>query len=120
MARGAVLIGCGFEPTDEDVQDAIQNGYVRNCGTVTTATAPEFFKMNENRAVATYTHVARTNGWDYPDDFTAVKLTSSGGREMWSVYPSSGAPGQDSIPDLLQAKQRAGETRKKWWQFWKK
>jgi|LGOV01.1.fsa_nt_gb hypothetical protein len=108
MAKGAVLIGCGFKPTQADVENAIEAGYIKNCDAVSTTSFD--LEVDEKLAYATYISMSRERGWEDPGGLQAMRLTTRDGRQMWSVYPTGGAHTQSPH-------QRT--TSKKWWQFWK-
>ncbi len=60
MAKGAVLIGCGFKPTQADVRSAMEAGYIKNFDMVTTTWYQ--FEVDKELAYATYVEVGREKG----------------------------------------------------------
>jgi len=104
MTKGAILIGCGCEVTQVDINYAINKGHIKNAEVVTTTGFG--FEVDKDLAYATYVSISREKGWELQGGLQAVQLTTSDGRRMWSVYPSLDT-GIDS------------ESKKKWWQFWK-
>lgn len=127
MAKGAVLIGCGFTPTQADMEYAIKSGHIKNSEKVSLAQGKA--QVSNDEAFAVYVHLARTQGWDFPGDLESFQLVTRDGRKMWSVYPSNNAPASVSTTDLdaiaksaisTFEKENKHKSNKKWWQFWKK
>lgn len=128
MAKGAVLIGFGFTPTDADMEHAIKSGHIKNCDKVSLAQGTA--QVSNDDAFAIYVHLARTQGWDFPGDLESFQLITRDGRKMWSVYPSSSVPAKISTTDLDEIaksaikrfekeNERKSRSSKRWWQFWK-
>ena len=87
MARGAVLIGCGFMPSQEDVRTAVSQGYVENAENLTTYSGDE--AMTQEQATMRYVAAQVSKGWDIPmGGLTANKVTFASGRNMWVVCPA--------------------------------
>ena len=89
MKKGGLLIGCGFTPTQELVQDAINRGVFKNCTTVTTLSSPANVERARKLALAAYIRCQREQGWDDPGELVAVDFTTSQGRKMLAVYPQN-------------------------------
>lgn len=89
MKKGGILIGCGFTPTQELVQDAINRGVLKNCTTVTTINSPTNVLGARRLALAAYMRCQREQGWDDPGQLVAVDFTTSQGQEVLAVYPQN-------------------------------
>ena len=85
MAKGAVLIGCGFMPTETEVYDAVQEGYLKNCDTVATLGFES--QVAPDLILTTYVEIAREQGWVEPIGLQLSRFTTGGVQQMWSVYP---------------------------------
>jgi len=86
MANSAVLIGCGFTPSEADVKGAVQSGYVRNAESVMAVKIPEE-QITSDQAYSIYKTVSRREGWDQPERLQAVEIVAEGQRKVWSVFP---------------------------------
>ena len=87
--RGAILIGCGFMPTQSQVQAAVREGHIRNADTVTVVEKPSMFAGGQE-AYMTYIAAQKKKGWVDPSGLKADELTDvSTGRKMWVVYPTA-------------------------------
>lgn len=127
MAKGAVLIGCGFMPGQADVQLAVTQGHIKNADAVTAYCGPG--DASQEDVVIRYVIAQREKGWEVPlGGVTAERLTLAGGRVMWAAYPAgvdkaSGSPQAVSAQRPKPTPQPAPSstpTSRKWWQFWKK
>jgi len=88
MAKGAVLIGCGFMPSQEDVKMAVSKGCVKNADAITTYSGAQ--DMPQDQAIMRHAMALMSKGWDMPlQGVTAEKLTLGSGRIMWVVYPTA-------------------------------
>lgn len=87
MAGSAVLIGCGFTPTEADVQGAVRSGYVRNAEQVLAVQIPEE-QITSDQAYSIYKTVSRREGWEAPERLQAVEIVAGGPKKVWSVFPA--------------------------------
>ncbi len=121
MAKGALLIGYGSQPTKADVDDALKSGWIKNCSTVSTTSFPASTKPTQELHFSTYIITRMEKGWEDPGGLQAMKITTTDGRTIYGVYPLAG--GQPRMSDE-EAKARILDyhkipKKKKWWQFWK-
>ncbi len=87
MASGAVLVGCGFMPSKEDVESAVNQGYVKNATALTTYAGDT--DTTQEDAIMRYALAQTSKGWDMPmSGLSATKVTFNSGREIWVVCPS--------------------------------
>ena len=96
MACSAVLIGCGFTPSEADVNGAVQSGYVKNAGNVMAVQVPDE-QITSDQAYSIYTSVREQEGWETPERLQAIEIVTEDERKVWSVYPADPEP--DPAPD---------------------
>ncbi|MHC4717214.1 MAG: hypothetical protein ACYS5V_09610 [Planctomycetota bacterium] len=96
MAFAAVLIGCGYTPSEADVNGAVQVGYVRNAESVMAVKIPEE-QITSDQAYSIYRTVREKEGWEQPERLQAIEIVTDDGRKAWSVYPADAA--EDVDPD---------------------
>ena len=95
MAYSAVLIGCGFTPSEADVNGAVRSGYVKNAESVMAVKVPEE-QLTPDQAYSIYKTVGRREGWQTPERLQAVEIVAQDERKVWSVYPADAEAGADA------------------------
>ena len=88
MAFSAVLIGCGFTPSEANVNGATRGGYVKNAESVMAVKIPEE-QITSDQAYSIYTNVQEREGWEKPKHLQAVEIQAEDGRKVWAVYPAN-------------------------------
>lgn len=85
----AILIGLGFTPNQNIIQDILRSGNIpKHCNAVTTLSSP-LTNMNSDQAYAIYIRARRENSWSNPKNgLQATKLTLPDSRCLWLVYPT--------------------------------
>ena len=100
MSKGAILIGVGFTPTDEDVKVARLAGYLKNANSISRVhLAGAVEQLTSAFVLEKYANQLEENEWDLPGDLQLFRLVNQESREMWSVCPTSLAPTQDVLPN---------------------
>ena len=84
MAKGGILIGCGFKPTQADVENAIEAGHIKNCDAVSTTSFD--LEVDEKLAYVTYISMLREKGWENLGGLQAMRLTTRDAGARCGVY----------------------------------
>jgi len=97
-AKGGVLIGCGFLPTQELLEAALNQGYIKNCEKITVFES----KPDTNRMKATflYMEIRYQQGWDDRGGIETSEMILSDGRKMWAVFPTERTIDESAEPRL--------------------
>jgi len=89
MARGAVLVGCGFVPSEADVQAAAnlvrEKGRFEVVDVITTIGYPAGSQLNAHDAVAIYFGTWDDKGWEGSVDDVGFVQMRIRGRIVWYV-----------------------------------
>lgn len=105
MTKGAILIGAGFTPTDEEVEVARIAGYIQNANAISRVYSARVGRgrnaveqITSAFVLEQYARRLEANGWELPGNLQVFRLAIQEGREMLSVCPTSADPAQNSLP----------------------
>ena len=105
MTKGAILIGAGFTPTDEDVDAARIAGYIQNANATSRVYSAKVGKeknaveqITSSFILEQYARRLELNEWELPGSLQVFRLVIQEGCEMLSVCPTSAVPTQNSLP----------------------